>query len=55
MAVPIQPTPTLWGDESTTWWEQVEKEQSKKVPLVPTPKLEELRQEILASATKRKK
>lgn len=55
MAAPIRSTPTLLGEESVAWAERVNEEQNKKVSLVPTPKLEQLRQEILAGATKRKK
>jgi hypothetical protein len=55
MAVPIGSTPSLTGEDSTKWWKRVQKEQNEKVSLVPTPKLEKLRQKILATAKKEKK
>ncbi len=54
MAAPIGATPILEGKEATEWWEKVEKEQDQKLSLVPTPKLEDLRREIVASANKKK-
>jgi hypothetical protein len=55
MAAPIGATPILEGKEATEWWEKVEKEQDQKLSLVPTPKLEDLRREIVASANKKTK
>jgi hypothetical protein len=55
MAAPIGVTPILEGKEATEWWEKVEKEQDQKLSFVPTPKLEDLRKEILASANPKKR
>jgi len=53
MAVPIGSTPVLQGEESAEWLKKVQ--EGKKLGLVPTPRLEELRQEILADARRNKK
>ncbi|MEI7451175.1 MAG: hypothetical protein WCJ75_16310 [Desulfomonile sp.] len=55
MAVPIGSTPVLQGEESAKWLKKVQEEEGKKLGLVPTPRLEELRQEILADARRNKK
>lgn len=55
MAMPITPTPVLEGEEAEKFWSKVESEKDYKLDLVPTPKLEELRREILANAERRKK
>ena len=55
MAAPIGATPILEGKEAAEWWEKVEKEQDQKLSLVPTPKLEDLRKEIVASVYSKKK
>lgn len=55
MAIPITPTPVLEGEEAEKFWEKVEAEKNQKLSLVPTPKLEELRREILANAKRRSK
>lgn len=55
MAMPITPTPVLEGEEAEKFWNKVESEKSQKLELVPTPKLEGLRREILANAKRRQK
>lgn len=55
MAIPITPTPILEGEEAEKFWDKVESEKNRKLELVPTPKLEELRQEILSNAKRRQK
>lgn len=55
MAIPITPTPVLEGEEAEKFWDKVESEKNHKLELVPTPKLEELRQEILINAKRRQK
>jgi hypothetical protein len=55
MAAPIGATPILEGKEATEWCEKVEKEQDQKLSLVPTPKLEDLRKEIVAGVNSKKK
>jgi len=55
MAIAIAPTPVLEGEEATNFWDKVLREQDHKVSVVPTPKLEALRQEILADVKRRKK
>lgn len=55
MAIPITPTPVLEGEEAEEFWNKVESEKDQKLDLVPTPKLEELRREILNNAKRRQK
>jgi hypothetical protein len=55
MAIPITPTPVLEGEEAEKFWSKVEAEKDQKLALVPTPKLEELRREIVANAKRRQK
>jgi hypothetical protein len=55
MAIPITLTPVLEGEEAEKFWDKVESEKNQKLELVPTPKLEELRQEILRNAKRRQK
>ncbi|MEW6349445.1 MAG: hypothetical protein AB1646_10320 [Thermodesulfobacteriota bacterium] len=55
MAIPIAPTPVLEGEEAEKFWSKVEAEKDQRVGLVPTPKLEELRREILINAKRRQK
>jgi hypothetical protein len=55
MAAPIGATPVLTGEDARTWWEKVEKEKNQRFYPVPTPKLEEVRREILANAKKSRK
>jgi hypothetical protein len=55
MAIPIAPTPVLEGEEAEKFWDKVELEKNRKLNLVPTPKLEELRKKILCNAKRRQK
>ncbi len=55
MAIPITPTPVLEGEEAEKFWSKVEAEKNQKLGLVPTPKLEQLRQEILINAKRGRK
>ncbi|MGB6068568.1 MAG: hypothetical protein WBG50_27485 [Desulfomonilaceae bacterium] len=55
MAIPITPTPVLEGEEAERFWNKVESEKNQKLELVPTPKLEEIRLEILNDAKRRQK
>jgi hypothetical protein len=50
MAAPITPTPILDEEEYSRFWDRVDREENVKVPLVPTPKLEQVREKILADA-----
>jgi hypothetical protein len=55
MAIPITPTPVLEGDEAEEFWNKVESEKNQKLELVPTPKLDIVRREILINAKRREK
>ncbi|MFH1113584.1 MAG: hypothetical protein V1792_06650 [Pseudomonadota bacterium] len=55
MAIPITPTPVLEGEEAEKFWDKVETEKNHRLDLIPTPKLEELRREIVNNAKRRQK
>ena len=55
MALPIGPTPVLEEEKAVRFLEKVDREKDQKVSLRPTPKLEELRQKIIADANRPKK
>ena len=55
MAVPIGVTPVLNGKDALDWWNKVEREKNQKFSPVPTPKLEDIRKEILANAKNKRK
>ena len=55
MAIPITPTPVLEGEEAEKFWDKVETEKNKRLDLISTPKLEELRRKIVNNAKRRQK
>jgi hypothetical protein len=55
MSRPISPTPELDKEEFLAFWEKVRKEEKQPVSLVRTPKLDELREKVLAKARSCKK
>jgi hypothetical protein len=55
MASPIGATPVLSGKAAQDWWDTVEREKNQKFSPIPTPKLENLRKEILANAKNKRK
>ena len=55
MSIPIAPTPILEGKEGADFLEKLRKECNDKKPLVPTPKLNLVREMILADAEQEKK
>jgi hypothetical protein len=55
MAMPIAPTPILEGREASDFLTRLMTEENDKKPMVPTPKLKEVKEKILADAERRKK
>jgi hypothetical protein len=55
MAIPIAPTPVLEGEDAEKFWSKVKAEKNQKLELVPTPKQEEFRREIVTDAQRRQK
>jgi hypothetical protein len=55
MATHIAPTPVLEGKEAADFLKKIAREQDEKAPLTPTPKLQEVREKILANARSGKK
>ena len=55
MAAPIGATPVLSGKAAREWWDTVERQKNQKFGPIPTPKLENLRKEILANAKNKRK
>jgi len=54
MATPIAPTPVLEGEDAEDFW-KMDKDETLRVPLTPTPKLKETREKMLADDRSRKK
>ena len=50
MALPIGPTPTLYGKEAEEFTKKIEEDLKKPVGLTPTPKLAEARRRMAAKA-----
>jgi len=55
MALPIAPTPILEGREASNFLKKLKEEFKHKKPLVSTPKLNQVREMILANAEQGKK
>lgn len=54
MALPIAPTPILEGKEASDFLKKLEEGRKNKKPLVSTPKLNQVREMILANAEREK-
>lgn len=55
MAIPIAPTPVLEGQDAADFLKRIARERTEKRPLTQTPKLESMRDRILANARSGKK
>ena len=55
MALPIAPTPILEGKEASDFLKKLEKGRKDKKPLVSTPKLNQVREMIMANAKQEEK